>query len=460
MIIGYPKDLVGSKRSQGSLQGRIDKKQPSLGPSLNSAGDSYYEELGNSGYDALHYDLDLKVALPENKLDARVAMLARSLRELDQFNLDFQGMEIEEIRVNSKPAKFVRKERELQIIPKTPIPAGQDFSVEVDYQGSPESQKSIASSYVVGWNYADGCVCFDSQPDGASNWFPVNDHPSDKASYSFRVEVPQGKTVAASGRLQNIEKGTETDTYTWASKDPMASYLATIQIGDYDRSEKVLPNGVLLRDYYPNDLKSETEYDFGRVPQMMEFFEEKFGPYPFDVYGGIVVDKEQTAGSAMEMQTLSFFPRSYIKGDRSTEYIVAHELAHQWFGNSLTVSNWSDLWLNEGWATYSEMLWIEHNQGTEAMEDAIAKYESKIEPGMSMAAPPKDDIFHQNVYYKGMSCLHNLRKKIGDEAFFNGAREYTKNNQNSNVTVDSLIEAMESSSGHKLGGFFEEWMSA
>ncbi len=432
-------------------------------PGASGVGDQYYPSLGNDGYNAQHYDIQLKVDPASNQVQGKSEMRAQATADLNQFNLDFHGTEVKKVSVNGLPALFRRKEDELIINPLLPLAQGEDFSVMVQYEGQPKAKDSLAGPFLVGWKNNGQGVVVDSQPDGAQTWFPVNDHPLDKATYSVQVEVPKPYVVAANGTLLQVEDKGETQNFKFSSRDPMASYLATVNIGNYVRDEQEGPNGIPIRNYYPPELAEKARFDFGRTPEMLGFFQKLFGPYPYENYGVIVVNDPKAVSGAMETQTLSLFEPAMVTGDRANEDVVAHELAHHWFGNLVSVAQWKDLVLHEGFATYCEWLWLEHTEGPEALAKkagGVRKWLEKQE-GITIGAPPPDNIFHSQVYVKGALALHELRLKVGDEAFFEATRSYIERHRgegNSNVKMSDLRSIMEEKSGQSLEPFFQDWM--
>lgn len=430
---------------------------------LAGIGDEYYPGLGNRGYDAEHYDVSLKVKPSTNDVVGHTEMSAVATQDLDHFHLDFSGPEIGKLTVNGKPAQFRREDSELIVTPKDPISAKQKFEVEVDYEGKPQAKPSVAGNFTVGWKNNGKGVVVDSQPDGGQTWIPCNDHPLDKATYTYHVEVPKPFVVAANGTLVQLEDKGETQVYHWDAKDPLASYLATVNIGDYQVEHQTGPNGLPIRNYFPPELAKDASYDFGRTPEMIDVFSKLFGPYPFETYGVVVVNDPRAVSGAMEMQTMSLFEPSLVTGDRSNEDVVAHELAHHWFGNLASTAQWKDLWLHEGFASYAEWLWLEHNEGKEALDEHAKKVHSRLawRPGIKVGEPPKDDLFHEQVYLKGALALHALRREIGDQAFFKGMRSYLHDHageRDKNALISDFREAVEISSGRDLVGFFDKWL--
>jgi hypothetical protein len=432
-------------------------------PGASGIGDSLYPGFGNGGYDAQHYTLDLNVTdVDTSTLNATTTIEAKATQDLSSFNLDFIGFTIDGITVNGKPAAFSRDGQELTITPVEPLDEGEAFTVDVKYNGSPQPIDSVAFTFPVptGWINFDGGNFVLSEPDGAANYYPVNDHPLDKASYTFRVTVPEPFEVAANGVLeQSIDNG-DTTTYVFEARDPMVSYLSTVNIySGFDIETEVGPNGIPIRNYFAQDVPKELLKPFDLQPEMLAFFSETFGPYPFELYGAVVVNAE--TGGALETQTLSIFGIDTLRR-ASIEETVAHELAHQWFGNSLALADWSDIWLNESLATYSQGLWVEYSRGGSAALDKWVKeqynfiaerFDSLVVPG----EPPANDLFNTAVYRLGALGLHALRLEIGDNAFFDSLKTYYSRFQGGNVTPEDFIGVVEEISGQELDTLFDRW---
>jgi len=424
-------------------------------------GDEYYPTLGNGGYDVEHYDLDLFYDPDHNMLDAAVIITAIATQDLTAFNLDFTGFDIVDLRVGDLPARFERNGGELTITPEVPIASGDRFDITIAYAGNPTAASSPAFDRVaIGWREGpEGEQYIVAEPDAAHTWFPSNDHPLDKATFSFLVTVPDGYAVGATGKFLGIEPGQqigETLSYAWEMSTPMAPYLATIVIGEgYQLVEDLVSTeaaGILIRNFLPADLVANPPDSLDDTGEMLTVLEEAFGPYPFDRYGITVVGGFP---AALETQTLSVFGRVMVDAP-FFEFVLVHELAHQWFGNSVSVAQWSDIWLNEGFATYSELLWIEHRQGRAVYDQVVADRRRAATtagyppPGL----PPPTDLFNGGVYQLGGLLLADLRDEIGDEAFFTLLRTYAAEFADGNATTEDFIALAEDISGQDLEEFF------
>jgi len=321
---------------------------------------------------------------------------------------------------------------------------------------------SVALPVQTGWVTVDGGSFVLSEPDGSASFYPVNDHPLDKATYTFRVTVPKPLEVAANGLLtQTVDNG-DTSTFTFELRDPMASYLATINIDEFEIEEMESEGGVPIRNYYSADLPNEVRKPFARQGEMLDYFSEIYGDYPFEVYGSLVLNA--SLGAALENQTMSIYGVDTIDLNdvEETEATVAHELSHQWFGDSVSVADWSDIWLNEGFATYSEGLWVEHLDGREALDDWVDYLYTEVttypDYFVPPGDPPADDLFNGGVYIRGGLTLHALRLEVGDEAFFEILPTYFERHKNGNAATEDFIAVAEEVSGQELSEFFDTWL--
>lgn len=427
-------------------------------PGAEGIGDPYFEGLGNGGYEVAHYDLALDVNVASDHVSGVATITAVSLQDLSSFNLELAGMTVQSVSVNGEPALFDRDEQELTIFPSLPLRAGDIFEVVVEYRGNPgEGINAYGMDYSEGWlNYGDG-IMVAGEPIGASTWFPVNEHPLDKATYSYAITVSDTFDVAANGVLQRIEDNGDSSTHYWNMDQPIAPYLTTIGIARFDVEESTSPSGVAIRNYFGEGVSEDIRADFDKQGEMIAYFETVFGPYPFDAYGVLVHD--QDLYFALETATMVVFGKSF-----TDEYVVSHELAHMWFGDSVGLTAWQDIWLNEGFASYASVLWDEHEYGRDVMDEQLsyvyqqlAEFDDFI-PDLPVADPGADDLFNQLVYERGKLTLHALRLEIGDDAFFDTLRAYAERYAHSNASTADFIAIAEEMAGRQLDAFFDAWL--
>ncbi|MEZ4619747.1 MAG: M1 family metallopeptidase [Caldilineaceae bacterium] len=417
--------------------------------------DPLYPALGNGGYDVDHYTIVLDVDVATNTISGTTTIAATTLEDLSTFNLDFVGLEIAAVAVNEEPATFAREGQELSITPQVAIAAGTAMTVAVTYNGQPRPIVDPGVPFeAVGWlAYTDVGSYVLSEPSGAMNWFPNNNHPTDKATYTFYITVPDTYVVAANGLLVEIREVDGQHTYHWEASDPMASYLATVNIAQFDMYTAEGPAGLPIINFFPPDGSRRLQRNFAVTSDMIAYFSELVAPFPFESYGAIVM--AVPFGGALEAQTRSVFGRT-----ATVDAIIAHELAHQWFGDSVSPATWRDLWLNEGFATYFQHLWTEHTKGktvfaaTMRGSHAGARDNQLPPPG----DPPLDTLFGPAVYVRGALTLHALRLTVGDDLFWDILRTYYGRYAGGNAGTADFIAVAEEVSGQDLSDFFEAWL--
>lgn len=429
------------------------------------AGDPYLPAAGNGGYDVSSYDITLNIDPVSGVIEGSVVIEAEALQALESFSLDFAGLEIGTVTVGGVEAEYRRDGQELIVSCPDPLTAGEGFSTEISYSGIPVALEDTGS-LSVGWQKVGDVIYTLDEPQGAATWFPANDHPSDKATYTFRLTVPVPYVAVANGVLVDTEVQGADQIFTWEMRQPLASYLAAVSVGGFVVEESVAPNGVPIRDYFAVDLAEQGKVAFARTGEVLAYYAELFGPYPFEVYG-VVVPAVET-GAAMENQTLSLFGRDVLENRMSDATVgavyLSHELAHQWFGNSVTITRWQDIWLNEGFATYASWLWLAHDRGPAVL---TAMVEQSL--GMLLSErhdPPGDpglaELFGVSTYRRGALTLHALRLTVGDDAFFRILREWASRYRHGNATTDDFIALAQEVAGDlpgvDLAELFEAWL--
>ena len=426
-------------------------------PGSTSGGDSYFPASGNGGYQVEHYDLDISYHPATKAFRSTAQITLQATADIDSFSLDLRDLTVDSVRINGRSARFTHVDGELVVRARPKLTAGTTRTVTVTYGGTAGNPLDVEEAAYGFYTFADGAFTA-NEPDGAATWYPVNDIPTDKATYDIAITVPQGYTGIANGELVSATTTAGRTRWQWTSADPMASYLSTASIGNYDLTHQVGPGGLPILNFVDQDVtpadKVTTAASLALQPQMIAFFEDVYGPYPFGSFGAIVDD--DSVGYALETQTRPIYSGS---ADEST---VAHELAHQWVGNSVSPQSWKDIWLNEGFASYSQWMWTESRGGTTAQEnyDEIAAIpaDDGFWTDVVVADPGPLGLFTGPVYDRGAATLHALRVEVGDEAFAEILRRWAGDNADGNVTTNDLVALSEEVSGLELDAFFTDWV--
>ncbi|TDD79283.1 M1 family peptidase [Actinomadura rubrisoli] len=423
-------------------------------PGAAGLGDAYFKDAGNGGYDVAHYDVALAYAGPKTgSVDATVTISAKATQHLSGFNLDYRGPEIVAVTVDGRPVRYRREGQELTVTPASAIPAGRAFTAVVRYSGRPGPIHN-ESLGTYGWVPSKDGAIIVAEPDGAPTWLPVNDHPRDKATYAFRVTVPKDLRVLANGRPGRTVPDGATTTYEWAEESPMASYLAMVAIGRFEVRETTAGGIPVITAVDPRFKAAAKELESLTV-RALKWEATVFGPYPFATAGGIVDDPR--LDYALETQE-----RPVYGGFVPDEDFVVHELAHQWFGDSVSVRDWRDIWLNEGFATYAEWLWRERGKKDSAKKIFNRYYRQPA--GSPIFVPPPgrpggaDRLFGFSVYVRGAMCLQALRDRVGDRSFFTILRTWADERRHASGTTPQFVALAERISGKRLGGLFDAWL--
>ncbi|WP_051180020.1 M1 family metallopeptidase [Nocardia concava] len=423
--------------------------------------DDYLPQNGNRGYRVSRYELDLVYKMSSNRLSGTAEITAVTTGVRDRFALDLsQSLAVSKVLVNgAKPAKYVHQRGKLVITPRQKIPAGGALVFTVNYAGPPKPVRGPWGE--VGWEELTDGALVASQPNGAASWFPCDDHPSSKASYRISITTDSPYYALANGTLMRKQTKASQTTWVYEQPEPMSSYLATIQIGQYRKQRIDAPRGTLpMQAILPSRLRTAFEHDFARQPQMMQVFTEKFGPYPFEAYTVVVTDDELEI--PIEAQGISIFGANHCDGRRGHERLVAHELAHQWFGNSLTIRQWRDIWLHEGFACYAEWIWSEASGGPSADQLARNAHRNleRLPQDLILADPGAELMFDDRVYKRGALTLHALRLTVGDAAFFDLLRTWTARYRHASITTGEFTDLAGHYNPVPLQPLWDAWLFA
>jgi aminopeptidase N len=423
-------------------------------PGSEGLGDPMFPLAGNGGYDVSNYSLTLDYAPAGNQLRGTAVITARATQNLSRFDLDFRMKDtVTRLLVNGAPASFsYEKEQELVITPAAMLGQGKTFTVTIDYAGQPVVVTDPDQS-IEGWVPTDDGAFVVNEPQGSPGWYPVNDNPRDKATFEFRVSVPEGLTVMANGVLVSETHTGGKATWVWRETDPMAPYLATTTLGKFDLTRSQTSG---VPTYVAVDPQLAKGQVLSKLPEAVDFYASIYGPYPFNSVGAIV-DSAKYVGYSLETQTKPNFP--YVP-DEAT---LVHELSHMWFGDSVTLKTWPDIWLHEGFATWSEWIWSER-QGNKSAHQWFEQLYNTPEKDTRFWGPAVANfldpalLFNGTVYYRGGMTLQALREKIGDLAFFQLLRDWATQNRYGTVTTPQFIALAEKKSGQDLTQFFKVWI--
>ncbi|TFV60070.1 M1 family peptidase [Mycobacterium sp. PS03-16] len=430
------------------------KKTKSQSPVI----DPYLPGSGNFGYRVSRYELDLEYKVAINRLSGTATITAVTLAALRTFTLDLSGtMSVTKVAVNGRrPARFSVGNGKLSITLSAPLPAGAALVVDVRYSGNPQPVRSPWGD--VGFEELSNGALVAGQPNGAPSWFPCDDHPSSKASYRVQISTDSPYRAIANGQLVSRRTKAAHTVWTYEQAEPTSTYLMTLQIGMYDM-HRLAKNPVPMQAALPARLRENFDHDFGRQPQMMKLFVKLFGPYPLST-GYTVVVTDDDLEIPLEAQGISIFGANHCDGSRDAERLIAHELAHQWFGNSVTVRRWRDIWLHEGFACYAEWLWSEHSGGPGA--DDLAEYYHRKLAGLPqdlvLADPGPQDMFDDRVYKRGALTLHVLRGRIGDKKFFTLLRDWTARHRHGTAFTDDFTGLAAHYTAESLQPLWDAWL--
>jgi aminopeptidase N len=424
----------------------------------------YFPQRGNEGYQISHYDLGLTYRVSSNRLDGVAILTATALgpEPLREFALDLSGaLRVERVTVDGARIRHTQRADKLRITVATPIVTGARFQVEVRYSGAPKPMNSRFGT--LGWEQLTDGVLVASQPIGAPSWFPCDDRPDRKAAYKIAITTASAYHVVANGVLEGRGIAGANTTWTYRQDEPMATYLATVQIGKY-RSVELSTRGVEQRLVVPPRFVSRGKNAFAKQPRMIEVFERFYGPYPFAAgYTAVVADDDLEI--PIEAQGMSIFGVNHLAVAWENERLIAHELSHQWFGNSLTVIEWRDIWLHEGFAAYSEWLWSEAS-GQRSADEHARRWHGRLAKrpqNLVLSDPGPQDMFDDRVYKRGALTLHALRLTIGDVAFLRVLRQWAAAHRNGGVRTEDFLDLVKGSEVPLMarpGEFFERWLDA
>ncbi|WP_245599766.1 M1 family metallopeptidase [Embleya scabrispora] len=424
----------------------------------SAAGEAYFATHGDPRYRVHRYELALDYRPGPNRLagTARIGAVAGD-RPLGEVVLDLGEFRIGRVLVNGRQARYTHRAGKLRVRPGAAIGARAAFTVEVHYVGNPKPVRSPWGG--IGWEELTDGSLVAGQPIGAPSWYPCNDRPDDKAAYQISVTAPSAYTVVVSGELLTRSTRGSTSTWVYEQAAPTASYLVSVSIGRYDTVGPLEPGASVPQfAHVPARLLPRFLVDFARQPEMMTLFEELFGPYPFGEYTVVVTDDELDI--PIEAQGLATFGANHVDGERGFERLVAHELAHQWFGNSVGLANWRHIWLNEGFARYAEWLWAERSGGRAAAVQAAVEHTrlGGLPQDLLLGSPRPKLIFDDRIYARGALTVHAVRCALGDAAFFTMLRDWATTHRHGVVVTDDFTAHVARYASRPVDELFDAWL--
>lgn len=424
--------------------------------------DSVYPAVGHPDVDALLYDLDLAWAPTDRVLTGSASLTFRAARDARTFRLDLApALEVGSVTLDGEEAAYAHRGKDLVV--RSPIAEGDRHELVVSYSGSPRpvpAPTTRGDFSTVGFTVTDrGEVWTMQEPYGAYSWYPVNDQPSDKALYDISVTVPSPWTGIANGRLVGTEtetraSGGSVTTTHWQLDEPASSYLVTLAIGDYAHRSNTSGSGVVIDYWTPRGLPLAYD-DLKVAAKAVDWIEQRLGPYPFSSLGMVLTDSQ----SAMETQTmLTLGNTEYVR----SAPVVLHELVHQWYGDQVSPADWSDVWMSEGMTMLMQALY-EADRGGYDVSAQIAEWRDQDQALRDEYGPPGDYDKRQfggsNIYYPPAVMWDELRRELGDEAFFEIARSWLTDHDNQSATRQQVFDHWEAESGLELTRFFDAWIT-
>lgn len=441
--------------AQSSSAPAVPVGDPDGAIGAETAGDPYYPDAGNGGYDVMSYQVDFSWDADTGGLSAVTTIAATVTQDgkLGRFSYDLQPtMTVSAVTVDDVPAGYEQHDAKLTITPTSGLATGAAMTVTVTYTGTPTTIANGTSGLADGGWYTtkSGGAAVLGEPFSASAWYPVNETPTDRASFGITAQVPTGWEVISNG-LPVDDVPTAEDGYAvfgWSEASAMASYLTVLYIDPFTTSQDTSASGLPIINAYGPGAENQSAVG-NKTSEYLDFLATKFGPYPFDSSGGIFLSEE--FGFALETQTRPIY------SSFANESTVVHELAHQWFGDDVTVERWADICLNECFASYAEWLWSE-NSGT----DLDDRYRTEVKS--ATAAYWRTPLFDMGagnefgvVYQRGPVALHALRAELGDEKFNELLLSWIEEHAGGNASWADFEDLVDKISGKDESGFMNAW---
>ncbi|MEU6971050.1 M1 family metallopeptidase [Kitasatospora aureofaciens] len=439
-------------------------------PSATAAGglgDPVFPALGNTGYRALDYDLSFEYRSGSRTVDATAVITTRLSRTLAHLELDSLGLDVHAVRVDGRPARFAAHGEKLTVTPARPLRRGATARLTVEYTADPR-----AALPHTGWVPTPDGFAVAGQPASAHTVFPCNDHPSDKARFTIAVTAPDALLGVANGELTQTEQlGDGRTTRRYVSREPMATELVQVSVGDYTVRERTGPRGLPLRDVVPTARLAELTPSLDLTADQLHWAEQHLGPFPFESYGILPANTDDPAAfgfTGLETQTLTLYKPGFLRqAEPAIGSHMMHELVHSWFGDSVSPATWADLWLNEGHADYYGLLYRYERGWPDAWGHTTLADRMRMLYGLGdqwrhdagpVASPTADNLFDSQRYTGGALVLFALREKVGAATFDRIERTFLREHRYGNATTRDYVRTASEVSGQDLQGFLDDWL--
>lgn len=424
-------------------------------PDASDVEDAVFPRLGDPRIDILHHEVSVRADPNDETVTGSVTITLRAITEdpLPELTLDLSGPRVTRAVIDGEPAVVRAEKRQIVLTPAEPLEPDVDAEIVLDYEGRPETVAFSGGFATVGWqpDRAGGWFSM-AEPNGTSTWVPTNDHPADKSTWSFTLDVPAGWTGIANGRLVGDERAGDRRIWRWEMEEPIPPHTVLVAVGEYELHQRTGPDGIRVIDAIATGLADHGE-DLAAMARegdrIITELARRYGPYPYRDAGVIVVDQEM--GVALETTTRPLFDPAGL------QYALTHELAHQWFGDAVTPARWEDLWFAESFATYADWVW-EDDLDLNPLQDDIIFSDPEI--GSAVTDPSSARLFRSSIYTGGATALHALRRTIGDDDFFTALRRFLDEHRHGNASTNDLIEAFEDESGRDLGAWRRDWLES
>ncbi len=425
---------------------------------MNGGGvDPYLPGHGDARFQVEHYDLDLQYKVADNHLEGRAHLRLTATQALPEVVLDLHALQVTSLRLTgASVARWTHRSSRLRIRLRAPVAVGAELGVVIAYRGRPRPMPGPDGPS--GWEELTDGVIVAAQPHGAPTWFPCNDRMSDKATYTVTVRTDPGYRVVSNGILTSQRRVGRRVEWVHEQQVPMATYLATLQIGRYELEPQASSGTAPSALVAPRARMPAARTAFADQPRMLEIFSGLFGPYPFDGYTVVVTDDPLEI--PLESQTLSTFGSNHLSRSWEAQRLIAHELAHQWFGNTVTAASLRDIWLHEGFACYAEWLWSESIGRTTAQEEAERHHVvlARLPQDLVLTDPGPHRVFDDRVYKRGALTLHTLRRAVGDDRFFGLLRAWVDRHRFGVVTTADFLALARDEVGIDADRLLEPWL--